>query len=652
VASASKYQTIADDVLRGVGGPENVASVTHCATRLRFQLRDRAKADKAAVEGTAGVITVVEAGGQFQVVIGNTVPNVYEALTAQGVGAGDGDVKVSGGIVAQAIDLITSIFTPFLWVLAGTGLLKALLAVAVKVSADFAATSTYAILFTASDAVIQFLPILLAITSAKRFKANVYTSVAIACALLYTATMPVIAGADGVQMTLNGFAGAGGDVTFLGIPVQMISYLSAVIPTVLAVYVQGHLERLVQKILPEVVRNFLTPLIVVALVFPATLLAIGPVSNLIGEGLSNGVGWLWDLSPAVGGALLGGFWQVFVIFGVHWGFVPVMLNDIASDGFSVLTGALFPAVLAQAGAAFAVMLKSRNRQLKQIAGPAALSGFLAGVTEPAIYGVTLRLKKPFIYACIGGAVGGGIAAAGGSAAEGFVFPGAITVPATMNIGNFTMQLIGIGLAMAIAFTLTMVLGFKDIPQPSTAEPAAGPNGAATPAPAAAGSDTARSAGAGGAATLTATRVLEVQAPVVGTAVALAEVGDAVFSSGALGAGLGIVPTSGAVVSPVDGVLATVMPHAYGLRTDDGVEVLVHVGIDTVKMDGAGFTPAVAVGDRVVAGAPLATVDLDQVRAAGFDPTTVVLVTSAVHDQVVPAAPGAVGTGDVVISVVA
>jgi PTS system beta-glucosides-specific IIC component len=298
------------------------------------------------------------------------------------------------------------------------------------------------------------------------------------------------------------------------------------------------------------------------------------------------------------------------------------------------------------------MLKSRNRQLKQIAGPAALSGFLAGVTEPAIYGVTLRLKKPFIYACIGGAVGGGIAAAGGSAAEGFVFPGAITVPATMNIGNFTMQLIGIGLAMAIAFTLTMVLGFKDIPEPSTAEPAAGPNGAATPAPAAAGSDTARSAGAGGAATLTATRVLEVQAPVVGTAVALAEVGDAVFSSGALGAGLGIVPTSGAVVSPVDGVLATVMPHAYGLRTDDGVEVLVHVGIDTVKMDGAGFTPAVAVGDRVVAGAPLATVDLDQVRAAGFDPTTVVLVTSAVHDQVVPAAPGAVGTGDVVISVVA
>jgi PTS system beta-glucosides-specific IIC component len=654
VASASKYQTIADGVLQGVGGPENVASVTHCATRLRFQLRDRAKADKAAVEGTAGVITVVEAGGQFQVVIGNTVPNVYEALTAHGVGAGDGSEKASGGIVGKAIDLITSIFTPFLWVLAGTGLLKALLAVAVKVDGDFAATSTYAILFTASDAVIQFLPILLAITSAKRFKANVYTSVAIAAALIYTATMPVIAGADGVQLTLNAYASAGGDVTFLGIPVQMISYLSAVIPTVLAVYAQGHLERLVQKILPEVLRNFLTPLVVVAVIFPATLLAIGPVSNWIGEGLSTGVNWLWDLSPAVGGALLGGFWQVFVIFGVHWGFVPVMLNDIASDGYSVLTGALFPAVLAQAGAAFAVMLKSRNRQLKQIAGPAALSGFLAGVTEPAIYGVTLRLKKPFIYACIGGAVGGGIAAAGGSAAEGFVFPGAITIPATMNIGNFTMQLIGIGLAMAIAFTLTMVLGFKDLPEQAAAPADAAPTPAPAPAPAAAdATDTARFAGPGGAATLTATRVVEVHAPVLGTAVALSEVGDAVFSSGALGSGLGIVPTSGRIVAPVDGVLASVMPHAYGLRTDDGVEVLVHVGIDTVKMDGAGFSPAVAAGDRVVAGSPLGSVDLDQVRAAGFDPTTVVLVTTTdSHDQVVPAAPGPVGPDDVVITVVA
>lgn len=655
MASASKYQTIADDVLRGVGGPENVASVTHCATRLRFQLRDRAKADKAAVEGTAGVITVVEAGGQFQVVIGNTVPNVYEALTTHGVGAGDGSEKTSGGIVGKAIDLITSIFTPFLWVLAGTGLLKALLAVAVKVDGDFAATSTYAILFTAADAVIQFLPILLAITSAKRFKANVYTSVAIAAALIYTATMPVIAGADGAQLTLKGFADAGGDVTFLGIPVQMISYLSAVIPTVLAVYAQGHLERLVQRILPEVLRNFLTPLVVVALIFPATLLVIGPVSNLVGEGLSNGVGWLWDLSPAVGGALLGGFWQVFVIFGVHWGFVPVMLNDIASDGYSVLTGALFPAVLAQAGAAFAVMLKSRNRQLKQIAGPAALSGFLAGVTEPAIYGVTLRLKKPFIYACIGGAVGGGIAAAGGSAAEGFVFPGAITIPATMNIGNFTMQLIGVGLAMAIAFTLTMVLGFTDIPEPAAEPqgaapaPAADPVPAATPAPAA---GDARFAGPGGAATLTATRVVEVHAPVAGTAVALASVPDAVFASGALGSGLGIVPSSGEIVAPVDGVLASVMPHAYGLRTDEGIEVLVHVGIDTVKMDGAGFGPAVVAGDRVVAGSPLGTVDLDRVRAAGFDPTTVVLVTTtASHEQVVPAAPGPVGPDDVVITVV-
>jgi PTS system beta-glucosides-specific IIC component len=621
VATATKYDKVAEDVLRGVGGASNVRSVTHCATRLRFQLVDRAKADKAAVEATRGVITVVESGGQFQVVIGNTVANVYESLAGiSGVSTTEGGGG-SGGLLAKAIDLITSIFTPFLWVLAGSGLLKAFLAVWAKVDATAAATSTYAILFAAGDAIFQFLPILLAITASKKFRANIYVSVAIASALIYSATIAVIPNADGASVTLQAFAQGGGHLTFAGIPVVMVSYLSAVIPTILAVYAQGHLERLLDRLLPEAIRNFVTPLLVLAIIVPATFLVIGPISDYAGRGLSDGVNWFWGLSPIIGGALMGAFWQVFVIFGVHWGFVPVIIQDLSTQGYSLLTGPLFAAVLAQSGAAAAVFLKTKNRELKEVAGPATISAFLAGITEPAIYGVTLRLKKPFIYACIGGA----IAAAGGSAAEGFVLPGAITLTATLNIGSFAMQLIGTGLAIAIAFTLTMLLGFTDIP-------------AAQPADA-----------AGGAVPGEGTAIA---APVAGRVVPLAEVPDKVFSSGAMGTGLAVIPSEGKAYAPIAGTLVTVMPHAFGIRGADGLEVLVHVGLDTVELDGKGFAPAVSQGETVAAGQLLTTFDIAAITAAGYNPITVMLVTdSASHSAVVPVAEGEVRSNEPLLDVV-
>lgn len=626
MASASKYEKVAADVLRGVGGPSNIRSVTHCAARLRFVLNDRDKADKAAVEATQGVITVVEAGGQFQVVIGNTVANVYEALAAtSGVTTGEGGS--SGGLLAKAIDLITSIFTPFLWVLAGTGLLKALLAVVVKITPSFAATSTYAIWFTAADAVFQFLPILLAITAAKRFKANQFVAVALAGALIYSSTIGVIAGADGATLTLKGFADAGGSLTFFGIPVVMISYLSGVIPIILAVWAQGYIERFFIRILPEALRNFLTPMFTLMVVVPLTFLAIGPLSDYAGQGLSAGVNWFWGLSPVIGGALMGAFWQVFVIFGVHWGFVPVIVQDLATQGYSLITGPLFAAVLAQSGAAAAVFLKTRNRQLKEVAGPATISAFLAGVTEPAIYGVTLRLKKPFIYACIGGAVGGAIAAAGGSAAEGFVLPGAITLTATMNIGNFALQLLGTGLAIVIAFVLTMTLGFTDLP--ATDATGAAPVDSTVP-----GDE------------------VTVALPVSGQVLALAEVPDKVFSSGAMGPGVAIVPTEGKAYAPISGTLVTVMPHAFGIRADNGLEVLVHIGLDTVELGGAHFTPQVQAGQRVSAGDLIDEFDIAGIRAAGFDPTTVLIVTQqGAFTQVVPVAAGQSGAREPALDLV-
>jgi PTS system beta-glucosides-specific IIC component len=617
MATTTKYDEIADGVLRGVGGTANVKSVTHCATRLRFALHDSTKADKAAVEGIRGVITVVEAGGQFQVVVGNTVGSVYESLTRQtGVKAGAGGA--SGNLLARLIDLVTSIFTPILWVLAGTGLLKALLSVGVRINESFATTPTYAILFTAADAVFQFLPIMLAVTAAKRFGANQFVSIAIAAAMIYSSTIAVIPTAAGTTTTLAGFAAAGGHLNFLGIPVIMVSYLSAVIPTILVVWLQGHLERWLNKVLPEALKNFLTPMFAVAILVPLTFLVIGPLSDWVGRGLSSGVNWLWDLSPVVGGFIMGGLWQVFTIFGVHWGFLPVMLQDISTQGFSLLTGPLFAAVLAQSGATLAVFFKTRNRELKQVAGPSFISAFLAGITEPAIYGVTLRLKKPFIYACVGGAIGGAIASAGGSAAAGFVLPGAITVTSTLNIGNFTLQLVGCAAAIVIAFLLTTLLGFKDLP---AAEHAAG-------------SDAEVDAGA------VPSEALVLTAPAAGQIVPLAAVPDKVFGSGALGQGLAVLPNVGKAYAPVSGTLLTVMPHAYGIKGDNGIELLVHIGLDTVRLQGQHFTPQVTQGERVTAGQLLAEFDLGAIKEAGYNPTTIVVVTnSASYSAVVPVAEG-------------
>jgi PTS system beta-glucosides-specific IIC component len=631
VATATKYDALAQDILRGVGGEHNVASVTHCATRLRFQLKDRDKADKAAVEATKGVITVVEAGGQFQVVIGNTVSNVYESIADSTTISTSAEGGAQGGFLGKAIDLITSIFTPFLWVLAGTGLIKAFLAVAVKIWPDFATTGAYAILFSAADAVFQFLPILLAITAAKRFKANVYSSVAIAGALIYSSTIAVIPGPDGVTTTLSGYAASGGELTFFGIPVVMISYLSGVIPTILAVWAQSHVERWLNRGIPETFRNFVVPMVTILVVVPLTFIVIGPIADWVGSTMSDAINSVWNLSPAVGGAIMGAFWQVFVIFGIHWGFVPVIVQDLSVNGYSLIAGPLFAAVLAQSGAAAAVWLRTRNKELKEVAGPATISAFLAGITEPAIYGVTLRLKKPFVYACIGGAIGGAIIGLAGSAPVGFVLPGAITMTAAIDgPGNFTLFVIGVAVAIAIAFALTLVLGFKDIPE---TKHVAGPEAAADEG-------------------VVPSEAAPIATPAAGTIVPLVAVPDKVFASGAMGQGLAVLPTEGKVYAPVAGTVTAQMPHAYGITTDSGMEVLIHVGIDTVNLKGAHFSPKVAKGQRVAAGDVLVEFDLAAVIAAGYNPMTIVVVTNtADYTAVVPVAEGDVRARELVLDVV-
>ncbi|TDL33385.1 beta-glucoside-specific PTS transporter subunit IIABC [Arthrobacter nitrophenolicus] len=635
------YRLLASDILEGVGGEKNIASATHCATRLRLKLRDESKADAAAIEQLSGVITVMKAGGQFQVVVGNNVPTVYAELgkitklTGDDAGADDEPVA-HGNLFNRFIDLISSIFSPVIWPLAAAGLLKAFLSMATQFGWLDPASQTNVILAATADAIFYFLPVFLAVTAAKRFKTNQFTSMAIGGALVYPSIVAL--------------AGQPEPVNFAGIPMVMMNYTSSVLPIIVAVWLQGYAERFLTRVLPSAIRNFTTPLLTLLVMVPLVLLTVGPVTTFASQGLSAGINAAFTFAPWLAGAVMGGFWQVFVLFGLHWGLVPGMLNELSTQGYSLLMGPLVAAVLSQAAATLAVLFRTRNKARRTVAGPAALSGFLAGITEPAIYGVNLPLKKPFYFGIAGGVVGGAIAAAGGSGASSFVFASLLALPAYASVGSFALQLVGTAVAVVIAFTLTFFFGPREEAAAAAADAGTPVPEAASAAPAAALSGPASAAGA---TTATQSGTVDVVAPVAGTAVALADVQDKVFASGAMGKGLGIIPTDGHIYSPITGTIKAAMKtgHAFGIKSDDGVEVLVHIGIDTVQLQGRGFESAVTRGQDVRAGDLLAVVDLDAVTKAGYDITTLVMVTNTAQLRSVdPVESGNLAQGDTAITV--
>lgn len=613
------YAALAPRLLEQVGGEDNISAMSHCATRMRFVLRDESKAATESIKQLEGVVTVVQAGGQYQVVIGNDVPILYEELQSLTSGMdgtdGAGD-SPSGSIMDRFVKLVSAILNPIIWPLAGAGLIKAFVALFESLGWIDPASTTYTILGAVDDAIFYFLPIVLALTAARHFKANEITSVAIAGALVYPGIVELASATH---------------VTFLGIPVVMASYTSSLLPIIVAVWIQGHLERQVKKVLPSVIRNFTVPMVSMLVIVPLTLLTFGPLTTYASRGLSRGIVMLFGTVPWLAGAIMGACWQIFVMFGVHWGFVPIMLSDLDQVGYIVMAGPLVPAVLAQAAATLGVFIRARNARLRGVAGPATVSGFLAGITEPLIYGVNLPLKRPFVFGCVGGAIGGAIVAMGGVASSAFVFPSLIAIPAFLQHGSTLLFFVGTAVAVVISLTLTLVLGFTE-PAEATAQEA----------PGAAEDDTAP-----------AEPTTAALAPVAGTAMPLEKVADPVFSSGALGSGVGILPAEGRVVAPVAGTVVTAMDsgHAYGIKTDDGVEILIHVGLDTVNLKGEGFNPRVSAGQRVDRGDPLVDVDLAAVRDAGYDPTTILVVTNTASlAAVVPVVDGEVTTDDTVIEI--
>jgi PTS system beta-glucosides-specific IIC component len=600
------YSKTAAGVLKGVGGEENVQSLVHCATRLRFVLKDDSKADAAAIKATPGVITTAQAGGQYQVVIGNDVPEVFAAIgSISKFGGGNDSTPATdapkGNLFNRFISMISAIFTPLLWALAGTGLLKSFLAAAVTFGWIDTTTSTYVVLNALSDAFINFLPLALAITAAKYFGAQQFTSLAVAGALVYPAIV-----------ALNGAP----DLTLFGIPFTMVSYVSSVIPIIIAVWLQGYMERFLYRVLPSAIRRFVTPMVVVLVLVPLVFLVIGPISNLISGGLATGINFVFEYVPWLGGAIMGGLWQVFVIFGLHWGFIPLFALEYENTGLILMLAPVFAAVLAQAAAVAGVWVRTRNKNLKSLAAPATLSGFLAGVTEPAIYGINLPLKRPFAFGIVGGVIGGALISAGGVAASAFALASGLSLPALFGTGSTFMLILGLAAAIIIPFVLTVVVGFKDPADDATIK--------------AEGTD------------------LHILSPLDGTVVPLSETPDAAFAEGALGQGVAIKPRSGALYAPFDATVVAAFPtgHAIGLRHADGAEVLIHIGIDTVKLAGEHFDLKVTSGQQVKAGDLLVEFDIPAITAAGYDLTTPVIVTNPdLYPTIGTPASGPVAHGD-------
>ncbi|MFG1172473.1 PTS beta-glucoside transporter subunit IIABC [Erwiniaceae bacterium CAU 1747] len=597
-----KYQVLAEEILTGVGGRENILSVIHCATRLRFRLKDSSKADTAGLKKNPGVIMVLESGGQYQVVIGNHVADVYQALLSV---AGLSDEtsqsdEVKDSLFARLTDVISAIFTPFIGIMAASGILKGLLALALALNLTSEDAGLYKMLFVASDALFYFLPVVLGYCAGKKFGGNPFTTLIIGAALVHPLMLTA----------LNDEQSGAAPLHVLGVPVILINYSSSVIPIIFAAWFSCLVERTVHTRLPGAIRNFTTPLLCLVITLPLTFMVIGPAATWLSHLLADGYLAIYQFSPTFAGAFIGAFWQVCVIFGLHWSLVPIMINNLSVFGSDTLLPLLMPAVMGQAGATLGVMLRSRDAKTRGIAA-SAFSASLFGITEPAVYGITLPNRRPFILGCIGGALGAAVLGFYHTTAYSFGLPSIFTfsqvVPKTGFDASVIAAFAGALIALLFAAVTTWLCGLTDVKAEAVAAAAPPPTNAPE-----------------------LLKKTAIASPMSGAVVALEQVPDKTFASGLLGKGVGIQPTVGRVMSPVNGTVASLFRthHAIGLEADNGAEVLIHVGTDTVKLDGLHFSAHVSQGDRVSTGDLLLEFDIAAIRAAGYDLTTPVLIANS------------------------
>ncbi|MBR6894836.1 beta-glucoside-specific PTS transporter subunit IIABC [Lactococcus carnosus] len=587
------YTKLADDIVSYVGGQENVISLYHCITRLRFKLKDTsiAKVNKDKIEKLTGVLSVVEANGQFQVVIGSDVSDVFQTILANyhiknaldNTEDDDVESNKTGNIVIRFFNTLSAIFNPIIIALAGAGMLKALLVVFTTYHLLSNQDSTYKILAAAGNSVFYFLPLFLAISAARIFKANMFISLAIVASLLEP---------NFVSMVVKN----GTTVDFFGIPTVLMGYSGTVIPAIIAIYVYAHLEKLLKKFIPKSMEIFALSLVALIIMVPLTVLVIGPIGVMLGDGLGNAMNFISGESGLLAGLLIGGGWTFLVMMGIHWGVVPIMVNNLALHGYDTLRPMIAAATFASAGVALGVFLKSRNKETKGLALSSLLPALLGGITEPIVYGLSVKYKKPLIAQVIVGGLVGAFMGALQVKAIVYVFPALTTLPAFFG-PTFIYYGIGITVAFFGTALLTYLLGLGETDE-------------------------------------TTSDSLSVALPLRGDVIPLSDVNDPVFSTLAMGNGFAIYPERGDILAPITGEIITVFPtgHAFGIRSALGTELLVHIGLNTVDLSKGTFNISVKKGDQVKKGQQIGTANLAEIKEKNYDPTTMVIFTNGVKEQ--------------------
>ncbi|WP_081415203.1 beta-glucoside-specific PTS transporter subunit IIABC, partial [Ectobacillus panaciterrae] len=578
------------EIVQLVGGEQNIISVVHCATRLRFTLKDHSQADKKNLENSDGILSVVENSGQFQVVIGSHVSEVYkDVIKIANVGsmAKESSERSKGSVIAKIFDVISGSFSPLLGALAGAGMLRALLALLTMTGVLSTESGTYSILLAAGNAIFFFLPIFLSITIASKLGANPYVGGMIGAALL--------------DPNFTSLLHNKGDIThFLGIPVVLMNYSSSVFPVFIAVSIYAVLDRFLRKIIHKDLQMFLVPMLSLIIIVPLTAIAFGPFGVYFGNSIGVFINSLYSKSGILTGALMGGGWTFLTLFGIHTGFTPFILENLAKGGDPLLA-LVSAAVFSQIGLAFGIFLKTKDKKVKALAGSTLLPGLLSGITEPILYGLMLRYKRTIPYVAIAGVVGGGVSGWVGAKAMAYAFPSALSIPIYSPLVSYIIAMLS---AFAIATILTVVFGYEDKKKKEVEENKV-------------------------ESEQSLIKQEAIVSPLTGAIKPLADVNDPVFASESMGKGIAIEPTVGKAVSPVNGIVTTVFPtgHAIGITSDQGAEILIHIGINTVQLGGKYYSPVVKQGDRVNQGDLLVNFDIEKIKETGYPITTPIIITN-------------------------
>lgn len=615
-----KYEDLAKAIVKNIGGKENVNSLTHCITRLRFKLKDESKAKDEVIKNMDGVVTVMKSGGQYQVVIGNHVPEVYaDVMPLLGLEEGNADQAEDGqggSLFNRAIDVISGIFQPILGIMAACGMVKGLNALFVALGLYTDAGGGYLLLNAIGDGLFHFMPLFLGYTAAKKFNLKPMIGLVIGAIMCYPTVQNSALSAGGEALyTL--FAGTMFEsavyTEFFGIPLIAMDYTGTVIPVIFVVYFASKCEKFFSKFIPDLVKFFFVPMLTLFVAIPVGFLAIGPLATFGSAIIAQAVMGVRNFSPLLAGAIVGLTWQILVIFGLHWGFIPVYINNIMTNGYDNVMMPFFACTFATSAVVLAIFFKTKDKQLKEMALPNFISGIF-GVTEPAIYGILLPLKKPFIISCIAGGIGGGFYGAfnfrkfmmGGMGI--FEFPAMIEPDGSM--GNLIVAVTGVVLTMVIAFAATMIL-YREPEAPAEAKEEMNRPAEEKKAP----------------SMLRKTRIVS---PMKGEVLSLSEIKDEAFASGVLGKGAAIRPEEGNVYAPADGEITALFPtlHAIGMKTAEGAELLIHIGLDTVQLNGEGFQAHIQNGDQVKQGQLLISFDKALIEGKGYCLETPVLITNS------------------------